>query len=83
MDALSDELIAAGFDVLESHVRKSSGEQFQAAIVARCQKAFWGVGFQSPEVAYCIDLVSHNLSASKPIGYDTIWLRDTGDVTHH
>ena len=40
VDALSGELIAAGFDVVESHVRKSSGERSQAAIVARCRKAF-------------------------------------------
>ncbi|MFD4421255.1 class I SAM-dependent methyltransferase [Agromyces sp. NPDC058484] len=32
---LSEELLAAGFDVVESHVRKTSGQRPQAAIIAR------------------------------------------------
>jgi SAM-dependent methyltransferase len=39
VDDLSGELIAAGFDVVESHVRKASGQRSQAAIVARLRDA--------------------------------------------
>ncbi len=39
VDDLSGQLIAAGFDVVESHVRKASGQRSQAAIVARCKDA--------------------------------------------
>ncbi|MFF1879756.1 class I SAM-dependent methyltransferase [Leifsonia sp. NPDC058230] len=35
VDDLSGELTAAGFDVVESHVRKTSGQRSQAAIIAR------------------------------------------------
>jgi SAM-dependent methyltransferase len=35
VDDLSGELTVAGFDVVESHVRKASGQRSQAAIVAR------------------------------------------------
>ena len=33
--ALSEELLAVGFDVVESHVRKTTGQRPQAAIIAR------------------------------------------------
>ncbi|MFF1632333.1 class I SAM-dependent methyltransferase [Leifsonia sp. NPDC058248] len=39
VDDLSGELVAAGFDVVESHVRKTSGQRSQAAIVARRRDA--------------------------------------------
>jgi SAM-dependent methyltransferase len=39
VDDLSGELIAAGFDIVESHVRKASGQRSQAAIVARRRDA--------------------------------------------
>ncbi|WP_382304536.1 class I SAM-dependent methyltransferase [Herbiconiux sp. UC225_62] len=35
VDALGEELWAAGFEVIESHVRKSAGERSQGAIIAR------------------------------------------------
>ncbi|WP_246190455.1 class I SAM-dependent methyltransferase [Agromyces agglutinans] len=35
VEALGEELRAAGFDVLESHVRKTVGQRAQAAILAR------------------------------------------------
>jgi SAM-dependent methyltransferase len=39
VDALSDELRATGFDVVESHVRDAAGQRSQAAIVARRRDA--------------------------------------------
>jgi SAM-dependent methyltransferase len=39
VDDLGGELIAAGFDIVESHVRKTSGQRSQAAIVARRRDA--------------------------------------------
>lgn len=39
VDDLSDELIEAGFDVVESHVRKAAGQRSQAAVVARRRDA--------------------------------------------
>jgi hypothetical protein len=35
VDALGEELWAAGFEVVESHVRKTAGERSQGAIIAR------------------------------------------------
>ncbi|KQV06290.1 SAM-dependent methyltransferase [Leifsonia sp. Root112D2] len=35
VEALSEELTATGFDVIESHVRKTAGQRSQAAIIAR------------------------------------------------
>lgn len=35
VDALGDELLAVGFDVVESHVRKTVGQRSLAAIIAR------------------------------------------------
>ena len=39
VDDLSSELVAVGFDVVESHVRKTSGQRSQAAIVAQRREA--------------------------------------------
>jgi SAM-dependent methyltransferase len=39
VDALSDELVASGFDVVESHVRNTAGQRSQAAIIARRRDA--------------------------------------------
>jgi SAM-dependent methyltransferase len=39
LDDLGDQLLAAGFDVVETHVRKTVGQRPQAAIVARAADA--------------------------------------------
>lgn len=35
VDDLGEELLSVGFDVVESHVRKTTGQRPQAAIIAR------------------------------------------------